>query len=72
MHISVLGTGAIGAAFAEAFLKAGHRVTVYNRTLDKVAQLVALGAVAAASAEQAVQDADATLIAVTDGKALAN
>lgn len=72
MRVSVLGTGAIGGAFAEAFLKAGHQVTVHNRSADKVAHLVALGATFAGSADLAIQNTDVTVVAVTDGKALAS
>ncbi|QYZ70866.1 NAD(P)-binding domain-containing protein [Neotabrizicola shimadae] len=70
MQISVLGTGAIGSAFAEAFLKAGHQVTVYNRSADKVARLVALGATHVATPAAAMTAGGVVLVAVTDGKAL--
>lgn len=70
MRISVLGTGAIGGAFAEALLKAGHTVTVFNRSPDKVAHLVAAGARHCATADGAVAAAEATLVALTDGAAL--
>lgn len=34
MHsdVAVLGLGQMGSALAAAFLKAGHRVTVWNRS----------------------------------------
>ncbi|GAA2450944.1 NAD(P)-dependent oxidoreductase [Actinomadura vinacea] len=42
--VTVLGLGSMGTALAEAFIKAGHPVTVWNRTADKAAPLVAKGA----------------------------
>lgn len=70
MHISVIGTGAIGSAFAEAFLKLGHDVTVANRSPGKAAPLVALGARLAVNANSAVVASDVILIALTDAKAM--
>lgn len=70
MHISILGTGAIGSAFAMAFLKAGHQVTVFNRSADKLADLVAAGAQAGPSADAAVKAAEVTVVALSDAAAL--
>ena len=47
----------MGSALASAFLRAGHRVTVWNRSDAKTAPLVAQGATAAASAAQAQRSA---------------
>ncbi|MFJ8622785.1 NAD(P)-dependent oxidoreductase [Kitasatospora sp. NPDC093550] len=52
--VTVLGLGAMGTALAGAFLAAGHPTTVWNRTAAKAEPLVARGAVAAASAGEAV------------------
>ncbi|MET9336779.1 NAD(P)-binding domain-containing protein [Nonomuraea sp. NPDC003804] len=52
-HVTVIGLGAMGSAMAETFLKAGHRVTVWNRTPGKAGALVALGAHEAASPAEA-------------------
>ena len=43
----------MGSALARAFLRAGHSVTVWNRTVARMTPLVALGAVAAGSPAQA-------------------
>jgi 3-hydroxyisobutyrate dehydrogenase-like beta-hydroxyacid dehydrogenase len=56
----------MGAALAEAMLKAGHETIVYNRTRHKLEPLLALGAIAADSAAEAIAQADASLIALTD------
>jgi 3-hydroxyisobutyrate dehydrogenase-like beta-hydroxyacid dehydrogenase len=49
MKIGFVGLGQMGAGMAISLLKAGHDVTVYNRTSSKAAPLVALGARAQAS-----------------------
>jgi len=41
--ISVLGTGLMGSAVASTLIDAGHTVTVWNRSADKSAPLVAIG-----------------------------
>jgi 3-hydroxyisobutyrate dehydrogenase-like beta-hydroxyacid dehydrogenase len=48
MRVGFIGLGRMGAGMAANLLKAGHEVTVYNRTPDKVQPLVEQGAVAAA------------------------
>jgi 3-hydroxyisobutyrate dehydrogenase-like beta-hydroxyacid dehydrogenase len=47
MRIGFIGLGQMGAAMAASLLKAGHEVTVYNRSAGRIAPLVALGARAA-------------------------
>ncbi len=42
--VTVLGTGSMGTAVAEALLSAGHPTTVWNRTPKRAAALVAAGA----------------------------
>jgi len=64
--VSVIGLGLMGAALAEAFLKAGHRVTVWNRTAGKADALINKGARAAGSAAEALSASEATIICVSD------
>ncbi|MFD4744377.1 NAD(P)-dependent oxidoreductase [Streptomyces rubiginosohelvolus] len=52
--VTVVGLGSMGSALAEAFIGAGHPVTVWNRTPAKAAPIVAQGAVHARSADEAV------------------
>jgi 3-hydroxyisobutyrate dehydrogenase-like beta-hydroxyacid dehydrogenase len=52
--VTVMGLGLMGSALARAFVRAGHPTTVWNRSPDKAAPLVAEGARAAGSAEAAV------------------
>ena len=44
MNVGFIGLGRMGAGMAANLLKAGHQVTVYNRTPDKAAALMAQGA----------------------------
>ncbi|CAK1267913.1 dehydrogenase [Burkholderia pseudomallei] len=44
MDIGFIGAGEMGSAIAGNLLKAGHRVRVWNRSAERVAPLVALGA----------------------------
>ncbi|WP_333805164.1 NAD(P)-dependent oxidoreductase [Sulfurospirillum sp.] len=68
MKVAILGTGLMGTAMAEAVMKAGHEVIVYNRTAAKTAPLVELGAKAVLSPAEAILEADATIIVLLDGK----
>jgi 3-hydroxyisobutyrate dehydrogenase-like beta-hydroxyacid dehydrogenase len=59
----------MGAGMAANLLKAGHDVTVYNRTRSKVETLVAQGAIAAASVSNACSG-DAVLTMLADDGAV--
>lgn len=64
MRIGFIGLGNMGAAMAANLLTAGHDVTAYNRSPDKVAALAALGARPAASVGEACRgDAVITMLA---------
>jgi 3-hydroxyisobutyrate dehydrogenase-like beta-hydroxyacid dehydrogenase len=52
--VTVIGMGSMGRALAAAFLRAGHRTTVWNRTPEKAAPLMAEGAIHAPTAQEAV------------------
>jgi 3-hydroxyisobutyrate dehydrogenase-like beta-hydroxyacid dehydrogenase len=53
MKVGFIGLGRMGAAMAANLLKAGHEVTVYNRSSDKARALSTLGARVAASVADA-------------------
>jgi len=55
MNIGFIGLGRMGAGMAANLVKAGHQVTVYNRTPDKVRALTQQGARAAARMADACQ-----------------
>jgi 3-hydroxyisobutyrate dehydrogenase-like beta-hydroxyacid dehydrogenase len=64
MKVGFIGLGHMGSGMAANLLKAGHQVTVYNRTLAKVESLVAQGAKAAGRVADACQgDAIVTMLA---------
>jgi 3-hydroxyisobutyrate dehydrogenase-like beta-hydroxyacid dehydrogenase len=65
MSVAVIGTGAIGRAVTRLLLANGHRVTVWNRTPHRAAELVAAGAVQARELPDAVR-ADLILLCLTD------
>ncbi|MFI6416304.1 NAD(P)-dependent oxidoreductase [Streptomyces sp. NPDC050842] len=52
--VTVVGLGPMGRALAGAFVAAGVRTTVWNRTPGRDGELVARGAIGAASVEEAV------------------
>ncbi|MHA7961214.1 NAD(P)-dependent oxidoreductase [Streptomyces sp. L500] len=64
--VTVIGLGDMGTALADAFLKAGHSTTVWNRTASKADALVEKGAVLAASPAEAVQASPVVIVCVLD------
>lgn len=70
MKISLLGTGTIGSAIAEAFLDAGYDVTVYNRTISRTKPLADKGAHVVEKPEQAVRASETIFLALIDAKAV--
>ncbi len=69
--ISVIGLGAMGSALARALLNAGHGLTVWNRTPQKMEPLAALGAKGAAGVSEAVQ-ASSSIVVCIDNYAATN
>lgn len=68
--IAVLGTGLLGAAFAEKLLENGHTVRVWNRTRSKLAPLVERGAVAADDPADCVRGADRVHLVLAEDTAV--
>ena len=54
--IAFLGTGLLGAAFAQAAAKRGDSVTVWNRSADKARALEAFGVTVAATPADAAPE----------------
>ena len=70
MKIGFIGLGNMGAGMAANLLKAGHEVTAYNRSQDKVAALAKQGAKPAKSvAEACGGDVVVTMLANDDAVA---
>jgi 3-hydroxyisobutyrate dehydrogenase len=59
--VAVLGTGIMGSAMARNLLAAGLRTTVWDRSPQATEALAEAGAVVAASAAEAVSDADVVI-----------
>lgn len=71
LAIAFLGTGLMGAPMVRCLLKAGFRVTVWNRDPAKAAPLVADGARKVQSPAEAVVGADVVFTMLTNGAAVA-
>jgi 3-hydroxyisobutyrate dehydrogenase len=65
-RVAVLGTGIMGAPMARNLLKAGFRVRVWNRTLDKARVLAAEWADLAETPADAVREAAFVITMLTD------
>lgn len=68
--VTVLGLGPMGRALAGAFLDAGLRTTVWNRTPGRDGELAARGAAAAGSAEEAAAAAELIVVCVVNDDAV--
>jgi 3-hydroxyisobutyrate dehydrogenase-like beta-hydroxyacid dehydrogenase len=68
--ITVIGLGPMGRAMAATLIKAGHPVTVWNRTPSRAADLVAAGATHAPTPADAVAASRLTILSLTDYQAM--
>jgi len=69
MKLGYIGVGLMGRPMVLRLLAAGHEVTVWNRSRDKLAPVLEKGAKAAASPAQVARAADIVMMCVTDQKA---
>jgi 3-hydroxyisobutyrate dehydrogenase-like beta-hydroxyacid dehydrogenase len=67
--VTVIGLGEMGSVLAAAFVRKGHRVTVWNRNVAKAQPLVREGATLAATAAEAVAASPVTVICVSNYQA---
>lgn len=67
MDLTLLGSGLLGQAIGERLLRQGHRVTAWNRSPERCAHLLALGARAASDPAAAVASGDLVLTVLADG-----
>ena len=70
MRVTVLGTGAMGSGMARSCLRAGHEVTVWNRTRERATPLVDDGARLAEDAATAVSGAEVVILILFDADAV--
>ena len=70
MKIGFIGLGHMGAGIATNLLRAGHQVALWNRSPDKAATLVGLGATLASSPRALASDRDVVFTMLSDDAAL--
>lgn len=70
MRVAFVGLGTMGAPMALRLVAAGHKLTVFNRTYERVRALEAAGADVARTPSQAAATAEAICTCVTDATAL--
>jgi 3-hydroxyisobutyrate dehydrogenase len=70
MHVGVAGLGKMGAAIALRLIETGNQVTVWNRTVAKMAPAVAAGAAAAQSPAALASAVDVVITILTDAAAI--
>ena len=70
MKVGFIGLGAMGSGMARNLIKAGHDVTVYNRTRSRADELKPDGAIVADTAAQAASGAEAVFTMLADDHAL--
>jgi 3-hydroxyisobutyrate dehydrogenase-like beta-hydroxyacid dehydrogenase len=70
MKIAFIGLGRMGMGMARNLLRAGHSLTVYNRSREKAATLAGEGARVADSPADACRKADVVMTMVADDRAL--
>ena len=64
--VGFVGLGLIGSPMCKNLVKAGHEVTVWNRTPSRMEDLVAVGASGSASASEAAARSEVTVTVVSD------
>lgn len=69
LKVALFGLGIMGSGMAGCLLRAGHSLTLYNRTAEKAAPFVAQGAISAATPAEAAANADVLISMVADDAA---
>ena len=70
MKIGFVGVGKMGTGMARNLLRAGHELSVYNRSRDKADALVSDGARVAETPADAARDAEAVFTMLSDDQAV--
>jgi 3-hydroxyisobutyrate dehydrogenase-like beta-hydroxyacid dehydrogenase len=70
MRTGFIGTGAMGLPMARNLIRAGHTVTVYNRTRSRAEALAPEGASIAGSPAEAARNAEAVITMLADDHAV--
>jgi 2-hydroxy-3-oxopropionate reductase len=72
MRIGMIGSGLMGCPMAIRLLKAGHQVTIWNRTLAKTKPVAAAGATVVQSPYLVAADAELVLVILENGPVVAD
>ena len=72
MNVGFVGLGKMGLGMAHNLIRAGHRLTVYNRTREKADALAKEGAQVADSPAEAAHNADAVFTMLANDQAVAD
>ncbi len=70
MKVGFIGLGNMGSAIASNLIKAGHNLTVYNRTRSRAEALTSVGARIAETPIQAAADAEVLITMLADDAAV--
>jgi 3-hydroxyisobutyrate dehydrogenase len=70
MEIGFCGTGRMGAAMVQRLIDQGHRLTLWNRSADKLKPLVERGARAAKTPAETAAGRDVIITMLTDARAI--
>src|SRR6266567_4401011 len=70
MKVGFIGLGNMGSAIARNLIKAGHALTVYNRTRSRAEPFASLGARIAETPAEAAADAQVLITMLADDAAL--
>ena len=70
MKVGFIGLGNMGSAMARNLIKAGHDLTVYNRTQSRAAPFASLGARIAETPSEAAADAEVLITMLADDAAV--
>src|SRR5271157_2760669 len=70
MKLAFIGLGKMGSGMARNLLRAGHELTVYNRSREKSEALSGEGARVAASPAEACRNCEAVLTMLSDDRAV--
>jgi len=70
MKVGFIGLGNMGSAMARDLIKAGHTLTVYNRTRNRAEALQSLGATVAQTPGEAASGAEALITMLADDRAV--
>ncbi len=66
MKVAFIGMGTMGAPMAQNLLKAGHTLTVHNRSREKEEPLAGMGAKRAATPQEASKEVEVVVTCVSD------